>query len=292
MIFSTWLKPILKWGKNPNPESEISALTLGRNPSLEESVLETDSDINMSDTDLNISPRNLLDEAYTKLDGANGDLSSKIYEFMQEFVFNASNLEKRGIRDVVNYLDTLARVGTDEKAREAAETAKTVCSHLDDYLGRQGTGENLSNPQGFKNYLFGKKGVLTQKRLKDMKKATKFIKENKNILQEKSNYKVAVGKDSLNTLNVSYTVDAHGRSLVNVNHNNSLGMASNYGRLYWGSLDQMFDSSVEGNVNTKMAITKYVKKSIKDSHDKGKVDLIGGLDWKNKKIEHYAKYLN
>lgn len=211
---------------------------------------------------------------------------------MQEFVFNASNLEKNGIRDVVNYLDTLSRVGTDEKARAAAETAKTVCSHLDDYLGRQEISGSSSNPQGFKNYLFGKRGVLTQKRLKDMKKATNFINKNKNILQEKSNYKVAVGKDPLNTLNVSYTVDSHGRSLVNVNHNNSLGMASSHGRLYWSSLDQMFDSSVEGNVNTKMAVTKYVKKSIRDSYNKGKVDLIGGLDWKNKKIEHYAKYLN
>ena len=68
MIFSTWLKPILEFGKNPSPDSEISALTLGRNLSLEESVLDTNSDINMDDTDLNISQRNLLDEAYTILD--------------------------------------------------------------------------------------------------------------------------------------------------------------------------------------------------------------------------------
>ena len=195
-------------------------------------------------------------------------------------------------KEVVNYLDTLAMVGESVETKTAAETAKTIYSYLDDYLERQETSGNSFNSQGFKNYLFGERGVLTQKRLKDMKKATKFINKNKNILEEKSNYKVAVGNDSFNTLNVSYTIDSQGRSLVNVNHNNSLGMASDHGRLYWGALDQMFDFSVDGNINTMMAVTKYVKKSIRDSYNNGKVDLIGGLDWKNKKIEHYAKYLN
>ena len=261
---------------------------------LENHVLDADSEATTG-TELNIdntvlSKGSLVQEAYRRFDGINGSLSGNIYQFMQEFVFNAESLNRSDIKDLTNYLNTLKLVGTKE-SKQAAETASTVFSQLDNYIGRQESRLDSFNSQGFKNYLFGERGVLTQKRLSDMRRAEATITKRKDTLQERTNYKIDRAKDGFDIISTSFTKDSQGNAIVNINDKKSLGMSTDDGRLYWGALDQMFDDSVDGNVNTRQAVTRYVKRSIYNSYEEGKVKMHRRNNWVTKKKDYYAKFL-
>lgn len=262
-----------------------------RKESLEKKVLNSDSGLNLEDTKHDIKlNRSLFRKAYGKFNNTNGNLSGNIYDFMKEFVFNAKSLDYKNIIGTINYLRDLS-LYSDNEAKQAAETAVTVLHHLNDYLIRQsGRGESATS-QGLKNYLFGERGVLIQSRLNDMKKAADLMVKKEKSLKERRDYKIDKNKDGFDVLNASYTKDNRGRVFVNVNDDSSDGMYSNHGRLYWNIFDKMFDSSVDGKVNTRSAVTRYVKKYISDSHNTGKVDFIEGVDWKKGTIKNYAKFV-
>lgn len=247
---------------------------------------DSDSGLNLSDTkhDVRLS-RNLWKVAHEELYNANGNLSGKIYDFMNKYIFSANNLDYKGINNIIKCFNEMSLYEEGE-AKKAIETAITVMQHLNDYLIRQSERKNESSSQGFKNYLFGERGVLTQKRLRDMRKASDILSQKEN-LKEKTNYKV--GKDSFDVLNASYTKDSHGKIFVNVNDDNSYGMYTNHGKLYWNIFDKMFDDS-EGKIDTRTVVTKYLKKNISNLKNEGKVDYIKSFDWKNNDYRDYAKF--
>jgi len=154
-------------------------------------------------------------------------------------------------------------------------------------LSRQSQRGDSASSQGFKNYLFGERGVLTQKRLKDMRKASDVLSKNRN-LEARKNYKV--GKSSFDALNASYTKDERGKYFVNVNDDHSLGMETNHGKLYWGIFDKMF-SDDNGKINTRAAVTKYVKKHLSNLNKEGKVEYIKGVDWKLNEVRNYSRFV-
>lgn len=259
---------------------------------LEEKVLfdnlaDSDSGLNLAETkhDFRLS-RNLYRVAHGELSNANGNLAGKVYGFMKEYIFNAKSIDYRRINDVIDYFNVLSS-SSDGEAKKAVETAITVMHHLNDYLIRQSEREDESSSQGFKNYLFGERGVLTQKRLTDMRKASNILFKKNNSLQEKRNYKI--GKDNFESLNASYTKNSQGRIFVNVNDDNSSGMYSQHGKLYWNVFDKMFDDS-EGKIDTRKAVTKYIKRNISNLKNEGKVDYIKSMDWKKNDYRNYARF--
>ena len=256
---------------------------------LEDKIREFDRDL-LRDSgtvpDLNLY-NNLFKLAHKKLDNANGNLTGKVYEFMKEYVFNAEKLDYKNINDAIKYLRVLSSNANGE-AEQAVETAVTVLSHLNDYLVRQSERGKESNSQGLKNYLFGERGVLTQKRLYDMKRVSDYLAKNNSKFKEKTNYKMA-GKEGFDSLNVSYTRDQSGKIFANVNDDNSLGMYSGRGKLYWNVFDKMFDD-FEGKIDTRAAVTKYVQRNISNLKNEGKVDYIKRMDWKKSDVRNYARF--
>ena len=275
-------------------DPEVSSITLtAPAPTLEDSVLNDsnstsriDTRIGLSDTDTQL-PRTLMREAYQRFNNANGDLSGQIYTFMQDFVFNSNNFDTDNTSDVIDYLRSIAKGTDDIKAKQAAETASTVFLHKDSYIERQkGRNQSISR-QGFKNYLFGENGVLTQKRLNDMKRANNFVSNYKRALKEKTNHNLVVDGNSFDKLTVSYSNNSNGKALVNINDNKSLGMSTDKGNLYWNCFNEMFREKVD----TRKTIRTYSQKSILKDYQRGNTKLIGGRDWKKRTIKNYASYL-
>lgn len=222
----------------------------------------------------------LLDRAVDKLDGANGDLAGRVYDFMRANIFGASNLDYSSISSTVDYLDTLSKGASGENLR-AIETARTVVRHLEDYVSN-----GRDSVEYFRENLFGVNGVLTSKRLKDMKKATSFVKKNTNRLDQKREYGMNIGKDEIDRLDASYTIQ-DGQVCVNVNHNKSEGMSTSEGRVYWNSFDQMFGE----DFNTRSYVTEGVKQTIVADSRIGRAGIQSKRDWKLDSLRNYAKYL-
>jgi len=304
MILGAWFRTAVSVLRSPwNPEAdgggvgtEFSSLRLShydtgvanvedfpRGISLEDHVLGDESGgetrIDLSDT--GIVGRNLLDRVVFSLRDTNGNLAGGVYAFMKDNIFGADQLDYSNISATAAYLDTLSR-GAEGEGLRAIDTAKTVLNHLNDYV--DGGGINID---GFKRSLFGEEGVLARKRLKDMKKATSYVTKNHAKLDEKKEYGMSIGKDKIDRLDASYTLDDHGKVLVNVNHNKSIGMNTGSGRIYWNSFDQMFGE----NISTRSYVTSGVKKSIQADHVGGNADMISGNDWKLNALRNYAKYL-
>ncbi|MEK6914812.1 MAG: hypothetical protein AABW83_04130 [Nanoarchaeota archaeon] len=253
--------------------------------------LLADSDVNLSDTvpDFNLRG-NLYKLAYKRLDIANGDLAGRIYEFMRDYVFDTEKLDYKNVNDTIKYLRALSlNSNTHGEAKQATETAITVLSHLNDYLVRQSERGKEASSQGLKNYLFGERGVLTKKRLSDMKRVSDYLAKNSSKFREKTNYKIAT-KENFDSLNISYTRNENGKLFANVNDDNSIGMYTDYGKLYWNVFDKMF-GNIEGKVDTRSAVTNYVKRSLTSLNNHGKVDFLKHFDWKKKSIEDYARFV-
>lgn len=271
-----------------NPKNNYSNNLEGK--VLSDDLADSDSGLNLAETkhDFRLS-RNLYRVAHGELSNANGNLAGKVYDFMKNFIFNAKSFDYRNINETIEYLNILSSE-TDGEAKRAVETALTVMNHLNDYLIRQSEREDKSSSQGFKNYLFGERGVLTQKRLSDMIKASNVLSKKKSSLEERKNYKIGKDKEGFDALNASYTKNSQGRIFVNVNDDNSSGMYSQHGKLYWNVFDKMFDSSIDGDVNTRSAVTKYAKRHISNLKNEGKIDYIKWTDWKKDDIRNYAKF--
>jgi len=226
--------------------------------------------------------KNLYEEAILRFGRANGNIEGEVYKFMKEFVFSNNDFDYDGIEKAINYFKTISSDLTGD-TKQALESARTVLLHLNDYLSR----ENRDKKSSFKKYLFGENGVLTQRRLNDMKSVTRAVNKYKSKIKERRNYVFSKGDgDKFNIFNLSYTKDKSGRHLVNINDDNSEGMYTNHGRLYWESFDQMFD----GGVNTRRSITRNVKKYINNELKEENAVRIRGYDWKKKKIMDYAYF--
>jgi hypothetical protein len=267
MVFSSFVRFLRK---NKGSDSDTTSLTV-----------VNDSGINLASADTEkIDFREDFSRiALTKLTRADENLSLGIYELMKECVFSGG-VEYKNIGITVRYLDGLLRT-SDERSKEVLETAKTVLSYLDDYV-------NGGREVSFKKYLFGQEGVLTQRRLADMQSVRRVI--SKGRFDEKRNYKLSKGDSSgkFNVFNVSYTRDAKGRALVNINDNNSVGMNSNHGRLYWNSLDQMFDFNVENRIiDSRVSLNNYLKQYLSSSVRDGRAEVVVGRDWKKNKDKKY-----
>tara|TARA_Y100000310_G_scaffold342094_1_gene443751 strand:- start:1183 stop:2028 length:846 start_codon:yes stop_codon:yes gene_type:complete len=221
---------------------------------------QIDSGINL--VELRPVRQNILGIIKKRLSGdLNGNFEQVINGVMKEFVFNDNDFDYDDIAGVVNYFGRLSYRGnlTGEN-RKTLETARTVFSHLSDYV-------SLNNGHGsFKKYLFGEQGVLTQRRLKDFKNIRLAVNEPEKFgkLEENTNYVFDKGSDErFNRFNLSYTrSDESGDCFVRINDKDSKGMYSNNGMLYWGSFDKMFD-----NVNTRKTINFNLKNSLKRANN-------------------------
>lgn len=255
------------------------------------SVLNGDSGLTLSapdDSGIGLEHRvdtdtvdnNLMNRAVARLGNANGNLAGEVYSFMRDNVFGSDNLDYRNIGATAAYLESLA-THADGEASRAIETARTVISYLDQYSKKGGT-----SVKGFRKALFGEKGVLTRKRLKDMKKVTKYVANNATDLDQRTNHRMTVGSN-LDVLNVSYTTDRNGKALVNVNQDNSSGMSTGAGNVYWSAFDSMFAEDAD----TKSAVTRYVKRAIVEDHQDGGAEILKRNDWKKNELRDYARYL-
>jgi len=232
----------------------------------------------ISKINLNSVPKNknIVKEFNSRFEKANGNLEVVVQEFMREFVFNDNNFDYKGIGQLdkmIEYFDKLSGSRRGSHAKQTLETAKTVLSHLNNYLqgNKQGT---------FNKYLFGEYGVLTTKRLEDMNKIVNKVAKDDNPILIKSNankkyWKLRLTEDPVSRFNVSYgKKDKSGKVLVDINDKDSEGMNAKYGNLYWKSFDKMFDG-----VNTRRSVTNYVKKRIRRDLASGAAQNINGYAW-------------
>jgi len=214
--------------------------------------------------------------AASRLSANNGDLETGVYDIMQKFVFNDNDFEYGGIDkigDITTYFNGLSAVSKG-KSKQALESAKTVLSHLEDYLSIDKSGRKGS----FKKYLFGENGKLTQRRLDDMRsivsKANKLKRDGSIV--ENENYRFNKGDKSnrgFNIFNVSYKEHAGSdKILVNINDKDSKGMETEYGRIHWDSFDKMFG----GKVDTRKSVTKYVNNQLENQVERGNAENIEG----------------
>jgi len=225
---------------------------------------------------------NLVNEVKSRFKGNYSDLDKMVYGFMKDFVFNDNNFDYEGIQNlgqIAKYFGRLSELKIDKGARQALESARTILLHLNDYLSR----ENRDRKGSFKKYLFGENGVLTKRRLNDMRSVVKQANKLKDCLVESSEkrriyYGFEKGDEigrGFNKFNVAYRNHESGRILVDINDNDSDGMYACYGKLYWESFDKMFD----GRVNTRRSIKKYVKSYINRSVREGCAQDIEGYAW-------------
>ena len=228
----------------------------------------------------------LLQRAYTRFDGANEDLSGRINGFMQEYVFGDNELND-DLDEVIGYLGTLSSVG-DVEGSAAAKTARTILSHQRDYVSRQKGRLDRFDKQGFLNYLFGEKGVLTTKRLEDMKRATDFVAKNSNKLEAHKDYRLKVDNSDFDKLTASYSRGVRGEVLVNVNQDNSMGMSTSNGDIYWDYFDKMLGEGV----SAKSTLTHYVKCAVINDHVEGQSEMFVRRDYKSGNMRNYARYLS
>ncbi len=254
-----------------NPPISRNRTERARRSYLEKSVLENESSVVGFDDDtivmtsVSLVPRiDLYKVAREKIKRPNGNIEAEVYSFMKDYIFGDDQhdcFERGGLENASKYFETLSK-GINGDAKKALETARTVLLHLRDYISV----EKGKRKGSFKKYLFGENGVLTQRRLRDMKEVSGHIK--KFGLKAGENYRLQKGADKgFNIFNLRYSLyedpNQGNLNLININDNDSKGMYTDYGRLYWNSFDRMFDKKVErGKVNTKGAVTRYVKKHL------------------------------
>jgi len=272
MIWSI-LTGILPWNKRKKEESnlEITAGYSNTNGSFYNKIGDYGIDISTLVLKPKKSKRkNLIDEVNLRFKGtkSNRDLEGAVYGFMKDFVFNDNNFDYEKIDKldkISNYFDKLSGLTVNENTKQALETSRTVLSHLNDYLSGERKGS-------FRKYLFGEKGVLTQRRLEDMKGIVGAVNEPLKYdmdFEEGENYVFKKGKNDngkFNRFNLSYENIENEQKLVSINDNESQGMYTDNGRLYWNSFDKMFDESLEGGkVSTRKAVKKNVKSYLRNN---------------------------
>jgi len=244
-----------------------------------------DTQICSGDTSIiSIPKKSLFNEVKSRFNGIKKkDIEETIEDFMREIVFSSNDFyyEDSGkLGKIINYFDKLNELDLDSNTLQSIESAKTVLLHLGDYLSKE---SNF----GFKSYLFGKTGVLTKKRLDDMNSIKNSLSGYDGKIESKRNYIFSKGdkdNEKFNVFNVSYNCDS-GKKFVNINDDNSKGMHTNHGKLYWDSLDKMF----EENIDTRKTITKSIKKFMNHSYYFGNLKKIKGYDWKKYKFMDYFK---
>jgi len=286
-------------GEGASLDKRVSSSLYGREDVGDDSLAASvESEVSMGDTQvalprdlprrrlrrrpMRVRRKNIIREANLSFRGPKrGNIEDRVSSFMKKVVFNDDNFDYGGLDKLGKIIDYFARQSesVDGNAKQTLESVRTILLHLNDYL----TGERNGS---FKQYLFGEDGKLTQRRLSDMKVVTKGLSEYKGRIKSGKNYVFSNGDgdgENFNVFNVSYSSHESGKSLVNINDDNSKGMYTDHGKLYWGSLDQMFDG-----VNTRKTVTHHMKKSVSNSIVRRDAERVSGYDWKKKRNMVYA----
>jgi len=213
--------------------------------------------------------------------GSKNDLEKNINWFMGKSIFGSENIDYSNIDGTLNYLELIAEDENDG-INYAISTAITLLTHLKDYNNRQNAQSKKATSKGFTGYLMGKKGVLTQQRLGDIKIAKKKFsaKIGSGKLTEGQKYKLSgksIGRDERDLFNISYTKSENPRgNKIHIDYNDSESIFGGYGELDRNSFNNMLEWGTGKKVDSFKVISRSINGYIDDQVSTKKAERIEG----------------